>query len=368
MEHLGEERAVHNMQLVSAMNQINYGSYPCGIDWNIDSYELFHRGKILRGEKALALLGFCVRINIFTGELHTELEFLKNDQTLRIVLSAYDRIRDLYIQKTWILRQKQFVWEGGPQAFQISGKPVKFREKFHFGLNFDIRCESTGSLHIHFCYFDQYQIHCIAARNTSIRSVNPFDLDTWCCTEKHAMLKCDSIQLIIDGNDYSLKNETGDAAGFALGYDWSGGYFPPQTQTLCAYFWQMPPRRPIVGGALLLMGHDSCSSESAIWTEQDMYSLPRLVPGFARSEQTPPNVRKNLLPDLEWNISAGEQLVLDFHPSAIGDVSRLVFPMTLGQRIYGVFSGVLKDRFGAAVSIQKAPGFIDYRRIEWHKG
>ena len=357
------------MQLVSATNQINYGSYSEGIDWNIQNYELLWGGKVFRGKKALALFSFCVRIHIFTKEFHTELEFLKNDQTLRVRLSGYDRIHDLYIQKIWILGRKQFLWKGDPQTYQILARNLFSGNKQNFGLNFDIRCENA--LHIHFSYFDQYQIHCIAQCSKSIRSVNPFNLRNWCYTDKHATLECESIQLIVDGNDYS--NKSGDALDFQLGYDWSGGYFPPQTETLCGYFWQSLPNR--LGATLLLIGHDNCSGESAVWTEREIFRLPRLVPRFTHSENLPADPPKNanaqknlLLPDLDWEISAGEQLLLRFHPSSISEVSSLVFPITATQRIYGVFSGELKDRFGAAVSIQNAQGFIDYRQIKWHRG
>ncbi|WGK69928.1 hypothetical protein P0082_03455 [Candidatus Haliotispira prima] len=416
------------MKLVSSINEINYGSYDEGLDWNIQNYRVYSNGKNLTGKKAQLRLNSCLRFNIFTENLQAELEFLRSSEALRIMLVSYDTEHDSYLEKTWLLNVKHFSWEGSPEKYEIRGKGL--------GLDFAVSCDGLGALLVHFSHFDQYHIHFIShihrADRKPLRNVNPFDFDTWSFSEKHAMLDCGSISLVLEGNNYttSARPEPGAAPNFNLSYEWYGGYFPPSTRELRCQFWQQgtadqgafaeearglemrgletqgletrgletrgraasnpsalisdeelevsslreqmapqyrPGRLPELAGSLLLMGHDSCSSESAIWVEQKVrYRLPRIVPSFGRSE---PAISKNgrLLPDLEWNISAGKHLSLNFRPFNINGAPQLVFPLTQMQRIYGLFHGKLLDQFGDAIPIQKALGFIDYRRIQWRK-
>ncbi len=409
------------MKLFSANNEVNYGSYDEGLDWNIQNCRIYHNGKSLSGRKALALFSTSLRLNIFASTLQAEFEFLKNDSTLRIMLIGYDLLHDLYIEKTWALTNKQFSWEGSPEKYQIQGKSL--------GLNFDVHCDSSGALHVHFKHFDHYQLHFISHIHRSLRkplrNVNPFDFDTWSFSEKHAMLECHNMQLVVDGNTYISPMQIQQLSGAAgrhpttkvrqrgkgsdgqeqvqgedwnLSYEWSGGYLPPQTKELRCQFWQqgrlLPgaeganqvPRAtipklkqplqadsglPELAGSLLMMGHDSCSSESAIWLDQKVrYRLPRIILCFARSEQEPSargGRNSSLLPDLEWEIAAGNSLSLSFRPFGTSNVSKLVFPLSRIQRIYGFFHGRLLDQLGNVVPIQRALGFIDYREIHWRK-
>ena len=418
------------MKLISPLNEINYGSYDEGLDWNIQNYQ---DSMNLSSRKFYALFCSCLRINIFTPKLQAEIELLKSSETLRILLIGYDLKHDVYLEKSWTLTRKQFTWEGSPEKYEIQGRSL--------GLELHIQCDGPGALHVHFSYFTHYYIHFIShihrADRKPLRNVNPFDFDNWSFNEKHAMLDCSSIELILDGNHYS--QQPGSADKFNISYEWLGGHFPAITKELRCQFWQyaitqqkfeapthihtsalvtdlaaeilteeeeyeeldsfnlqeqgqeqtvlpQPNAQTIEGlktqemaGALLMMGHDSCSSESAVWVEQKIrYRLPRIIPTFGRSEQMKQskqmlkqsklqNKNSDLLPDLEWKITAGKHLYLSFQPFSVNDASKQAFPLTQNQRLYGFFYGKLFDQFGDAVPIRKALGFIDYRQIQWRK-
>ena len=412
------------MKLVSSLNEINYGSYDEGLDWNIQNYRIYSNGKSITGKKFQALLNHSLRVNIFAPKLQAELEFLKSKDILRILLIGYDIERDTYLEKSWVLSAKHFSWEGSPEKYLLQGEGL--------GLDLLVECESSGALHLHFSYFDHYHIHFVShihrADRKPLRNVNPFNLNSWSFSEKHAMLACNSMELTLDGNSYS--QHPSFSSGFNLSYEWFGGYLPSVTKELRCQFWQPlnsethkpeteeesldamistltsnnqlsneQPRwdnwrqatmqlpntagtwKPELAGSLLMMGHDSCSSESAIWVESKLrYRLPRIVPNFGRSEQlqqvAKPFLRFSkwfspssnyILPDLEWKISAGEHLQLNFQPFSISDAPQLVFPLTQTQRIYGLFYGKLLDQFNDVLPIQKALGFIDYRQVQWRK-
>ncbi len=415
------------MKLISPLNEINYGSYDEGLDWNIQNYQ---DSINLSSRKFYALLRSCLRINIFTPKLQAEIELLKSNETLRILLIGYDLKYDVYLEKSWTLARKQFVWEGSPEKYEIQGRSL--------GLELHIQCDGPGFLYFHFSYFDHYYIHFVShihrTERKPLRNVNPFDFDNWSFNEKHAMLNCSSIELILDGNHYSQQPDL--AANFNMSYEWIGGHFPAITKELRCQFWQhavdeqkfetpVPSKTSAfatdlvneisieeyevgeesnffdlqqqivlqkfnsqtvgelktqrMAGALLMMGHDSCSSESAIWVEQKIrYRLPRIIPTFSRSEQIKSSKQRikqsrlldknsNLLPDLEWKIAAGKHLYLSFQPFSVNNASKQVFPLTQTQRLYGFFYGKLFDQFGDAVPIRKALGFIDYRQIQWRK-
>ena len=402
------------MNIISPLNEINYGYYDEAVDWNIQDYQIRRKGRVLSAKKVRQLLGSCLRLNIFSSRIQAEIEFLKLSNALRILLVAYGVQRDIYLEKTWILPHKRFVWEGSPQDYQLIGKGL--------GLDFDIKCDGSGSLHLHFSYFDHYQIHFVShihrADRESLCNINPFDINTWCFSEKHAMLECKSLDLRLDGHDYNsgpLQAFAATGTNFNIAYECLEGYFPAMTRELRCQFWQCssfamgqsdggpvadsPARIEETGdidlisgeerqhlggeeqetterlcsrlsglaGSLLMIGHDICSSESAIWTDRGIrYSLPRIVPSFGRSEQSAAKYGA-LLPDLDWKILAGKHLELVFRPFSVGDAPQLVFPQTQTQRIYGLFYGKLLNHLGEAIPINKALGFIDYRQIQWRK-
>ncbi|MEM9423704.1 MAG: hypothetical protein AAF975_02805, partial [Spirochaetota bacterium] len=302
------------MKLVSPLNEINYGNYDEGLDWNIQNFQARMNGK--NGKAKKAPYHTCLRLNIFAPKLQAEIELLHHNESFRILLLGYDVKHDLYLEKSWMLAAKQFIWEGTPEKYQIQGRAL--------GLDLSIQCDGSGALHFHFNYFDHYHLHFISHLHRTdhkpLRSVNPYDFDTWSFSEKHAMLDCSSIKIVLDGNDCT--RHPGFATGFNLGYEWLGGYFPHTTKELRCQFWQnsgssAPTQGPVpeqphpaekelprpeeknklseMAGTLLIMGHDSCSSESAIWLGQKIrYRLPRIVPTFGRSDPSQTASGKNL--------------------------------------------------------------------------
>lgn len=345
------------MRVVSPVNQINYGPYDESLDWNLQNYQALRNGKVLAHKQSAEAFTRLCRIHLFHAELLAELEILAHQGNLRIVFTGYDQKREAFLHKSWTLSKRQFLWEGTPETYCIKAK--------NLGLYLSVDCSPCGTLSYSFRYFDYYSIRFRSQLQREelkpLRNINPFDLESWAFNEKHGLLQPELEELCLDGQNYPLADEI-----YNLSYEWMGGYLPKENSQLRCLFWQDRPDVPQLGASLLALGHDSCSSESAIWIKQRVrYRLPRVVPSFQYGAL--PMDQKLHFPDNGWSFCAQDHLQVKFQPFSTHSTQITTFPLSKSHRLYGHFYGQLFNHMGEVYPIQRALGFIDYQQNLWRR-
>lgn len=345
------------MHIISGINQVNYGSYREKPYWNLEDYRVLRNGKPLSLKQTERAFTRCLRLNWISRDLIVEFEFLLTKSSGRFLISVYDRAREISYEKSGLLPRTGVCWNGFSEQFQLSAKS--------FGADLLLECGPGRLLRCKFQYLNLYRISfqssLAPSEITPLRSLNPFNLESWSFTEKQALLPLSEPEFFFDGTVYDLRAEE-----TCLHYSWTGGYFPPQTQELYCQFQQSGGSLESIAGSLLVMGQDTCSSESAVWVgPKKCFRLPRVVPAFGSPLLLPG--RNELVYDSNWNFSSGRDLELQFLPFQWNRSTRLVFPVTQRQRIYGRFFGCLRNQFDESHLIDGAVGFLEYRKVHWRK-